>query len=525
MADAGEPSPLRPPPASANYLLARVVLLRGLGFMYVVAFAILVRQVTPLIGSRGLLPVAPFLERVWSHFGGARALWHLPTLFWIGCSDRALLALSWLGLLLGALVLAGVANVPILVLLWALYLSFVHVGQVFYGYGWDILLCETGFLAVFLAPLWRPRLLHTAEPPPLVVLVLFRWLTFRLMFGAGLIKLRGDECWRALRCLDFHYETQPNPGPLSAYLHFMPAWTHTAGVLFNHFAELVAPFGVFGPRRLRLLAGAVIVSFQTLLILSGNLSFLNWLTILIALSCFDDGVYERLLPSAWRRRLPGLRLSLSAPSRGRRAANWSIGVLVGVLSLGPVVNLLSERQHMNDSFNPFEFVNTYGAFGSVERIRHEVVLEGTADDPDDPRAVWREYEFPCKPGDLRRAPCLVTPYHYRLDWQMWFAGLSSFEREPWIVHLVYQLLRGDALAKSLLAHDPFVDRPPRYLRALLYRYRFAPGRAGGLRWNRVLENEYLPPLSLEHRQFRRFLGQYGWLEPPREVPRLGGAGD
>src|SRR5690348_13288927 len=173
---------LRPVPAR-QYLLTRVVLLRGLGFMYVVAFAILVRQVEPLIGSRGLLPVAPFLERVWRHFDGSAALLRLPTLFWLGCADHTLLFAAWLGLVLGALVLAGVVNVPILVTLWALYLSFVHVGQIFYGYGWDILLCETGFLAVFLAPFWRPKLLHVAEPPPVLVIVLFRWLVFRLMLG------------------------------------------------------------------------------------------------------------------------------------------------------------------------------------------------------------------------------------------------------------------------------------------------------------------------------------------------------
>ncbi|HTQ05101.1 MAG TPA: lipase maturation factor family protein [Polyangiaceae bacterium] len=515
----GAEPPLRPVLAR-QYLLTRVVLLRGLGFMYVVAFAILVRQVEPLIGSRGLLPVAPFLERVWRHFDGPAALYRLPTLFWLGSSDRTLELAAWLGLALGALVLAGVVNVPILVTLWALYLSFVHVGQIFYGYGWDILLCEAGFLAVFLAPLWRPRLLHVAEPPPVLVIVLFRWLTFRLMLGAGLIKLRGDPCWRELRCLDFHYETQPNPGPLSYYFHFMPAWTHTAGVLFNHFAEVVAPFGVFGPRKLRIAAGAVIVLFQTILILSGNLSFLNWLTILIALACFDDGVFGRLLPRVWRLRLDGLRRSLSEPSRARRIATAAIGVLVGLLSIGPVVNLLSERQHMNDSFNPFDFVNTYGAFGSIERERHEVVLAGTLDDPEDPHAVWREYEFPCKPGDIRRPPCLVTPYHYRLDWQMWFAGLSNFEREPWIVHLVYELLRGDALPKTLLAKDPFPDRPPRAIRALLYTYRFAPTHAKGQYWERELDGQYLPPVTLHYRPFLRFLDAYGWLDPPRQKPDL-----
>jgi hypothetical protein len=289
-------------------------------------------------------------------------------------------------------------------------------------------------------------------------------------------------------------------------------------VAFNHFAEIVAPFGVFGPRRVRIAAGAVIVAFQTVLILSGNLSFLNWLTILVALACFDDEVFERLAPRRLRLRLSEVRKRLAAPSRGRRIASAGIGVLVGVLSLGPVVNLLSERQAMNDSFNPFEFVNTYGAFGSVERERHEVVLEGTRDDAADPRAVWREYEFPCKPGNLYRSPCLITPYHYRLDWQLWFAGLSSFEREPWIVHLAYQLLRGDALPKTLLAHDPFPDLPPRFVRARLYRYRFAPGHAGGRYWERELEDEYLRPLWLGHPDLRRFLTAYGWLRPGEGAP-------
>jgi hypothetical protein len=267
--------------------------------------------------------------------------------------------------------------------------------------------------------------------------------------------------------------------------------------------------------------------FQSILILSGNLSFLNWLTIVVALACFDDGVFERFLPAVWRRRFEALRQRLGEPSRGRRATSFAIAALVGVLSFGPVVNLLSSHQHMNDSFNPFEFVNTYGAFGSIERERHEVVIAGTLDDPGDEHAVWREYEFPCKPGDLYRRPCLVTPYHYRLDWQMWFAGLSNFEQEPWIVHLAYQLLRGDPLPRTLLAKDPFGGRAPRGIRALLYTYRFARGHPNGQYWERTLDGEYLRPLSLQHRQFRRFLAAYGWLDPPRETPVLDrpGSGD
>jgi hypothetical protein len=498
-------SAFMPEPRGRGYVLSRNVLLRSLGLMYVVAFLILVRQALPLIGSRGLLPAESFLRHV-SEILGTGASLRVPSVFWISASDAALAGAAWLGLALALLVVAGIANAPILLALWALYLSFCRVGQVFYGYGWDLLLSELGFLAIFLAPPLRPRLPGNDEPPFLVI-VLFRWLTFRLMLGAGLIKLRGDPCWTELRCLDFHYETQPNPGPLSPYLHFMPRWTQTAGVLVNHLAELIAPFGIFGPRRVRLVAGLVIIGFQALIILSGNLSFLNWLTIVAALACFDDAAFRRVLPERFR----AVPKPPMAPTRARRITIAALGVVVGLLSVPPVVNLLSSRQLMNASFEPFGLVNTYGAFGSVSRVRHEVVLEGTLDDAFDPRAVYREYEFPCKPTSLTRRPCLVTPYHYRLDWQMWFAGLSNFEREPWIVHLAYLLLRGEPSAKSHFVNDPFPERPPRFVRARLYRYRFAKPGSGRV-WERTLENEYLLPLSLEHPEFRRFLAARGWLE-------------
>jgi hypothetical protein len=503
-------------PRGTEYFLTRSVLLRSLGFIYAVAFVILIRQGRPLIGSHGLLPLGPFLELVSRHFDSqAAAVWRLPTLFWLGSSDAWLEALAWVGLMLATLVVFGVANAPILAALWALYLSFVQAGQIFYGYGWEMLLCESGFLAIFLAPALRPGLMSPKDPPPLLVVILFRWLTFRLMFGAGLIKIRGDGCWSDLTCLDFHYETQPNPSPLSPYFHFAPHFTHTAGVVVNHLAELVAPFGVFGPRRVRLVAGAVIVGFQTLLILSGNLSFLNWLSIVVALACFDDRAFSSLLPARVRARvrsaLEALRESALVPSRLRKGALVALGIVIGLLSLNPVVNLLSPRQAMNASFDPFGLVNTYGAFGSVGRARHEVVIEGTLSPAPDETAAWREYEFPCKPGNVHRAPCLVTPYHYRLDWQLWFAALSDYEREPWIVHLVEKLLEGDRAIEPLIAVDPFPDRPPRYVRVLYYRYTFAPLGERGVYWHRELVGEYLRPVSLEHPGFRRFLSNYGWL--------------
>ncbi len=495
-----------------TYWLERAVLVRALAFIYFVAFAILAFQAPALIGEHGLLPASDYLSAVRAHYGGSGAgFWHLPSLFWLSASDAWLSLGIYLGLALSMLALAGFGNAPLMFALWALYLSFVHVGQVFYGYGWDSLLCESGFLAIFLAPAWRPRLLDERNVPPFPVIVLARWLTFRLMFGAGLIKIRGDHCWSDLTCLTFHYETQPNPSPLSWYFHHLPRAVHQAGVLFNHFVELVVPFGLFGPRRLRLIAVALTIVFQVILILSGNLSFLNWLTIVIAISALDDDVFARWAPERVRRRLHELRELAPKPSRVRVVVVWAYVVIVALLSLNPLVNLLSSRQRMNASFEPFQLVNTYGAFGSVGRVRHEVVLEGTSSASVDDGTVWKEYEFPCKPGRLDAAPCLITPYHYRLSWQLWFAGFGDFRSEPWILNLVYKLLRGESAIKSQISLDPFPTQPPKFVRARSYVYRFTSSHKDGKWWERELEGEYLHPLSLQHRDFRTILERQGWL--------------
>jgi len=495
---------------SYSYWLTRAALLRGIGLIYAVAYLILVRQGLALIGEHGILPAARFVDLVAAELGSrAAGFWDLPSLFWISASDAWLASCAWLGLLGALLVLAGFGNAPLLGVLWALYLSFTHVGQIFYGYGWDSLLCETGFLAIFLAPAWRPRELEPRSPPPLVVIVLFRWLAFRIMFGAGLIKLRGDACWTDLTCLAYHYETQPNPGPLSPYLHAAPLWFHKLGTLFNHLVEVVAPFGVFGPRPLRAVAGALIVVFQSILIASGNLSFLNWLTLVIAFACFDDGHIARLLPNGWRarwhERLP--RLADASLSKWRRNVSIGLAVAVAALSLNPVVNLLSPRQAMNASFEPFNLVNTYGAFGSVSRERYEVIIEGTSASSLDQATRWQEYELPCKPGPIERRPCLITPYHYRLDWQLWFVPLSPDYNRRWFLSLTNKLLRGDARVLALFAHNPFPNRPPHFIRAVFYRYRFA-ARGSHDTWQRSPAGQYLAPVALDDPEFLDTLRVY-----------------
>ncbi len=528
-----------------EYLLTRALFLRALGFIYFVAFLSLHHQVLPLVGSDGLLPVDVFLESYRAFSTDTSPYLARPTLFWIDHSDFLLSSLSALGVVLSVLAMLGLGCNALFFVLWLLELSFFHVGQVFYGYGWELLLLETGMLAVFLAPA-RPacrteKLLH----PPAVLFVLLRWVLFRLMFGAGLIKLRGDPCWTDLTCLEFHYETQPSPHPVSWLLHQAPSWFHQAGVLFNHFVELVVPFFVFGPRRARWAAGLLIILFQVFLILSGNLSFLNWLTIAIALGCFDDEFFahcrkkvrapkvERWLKSRWeklmpQRLVPSWAGSLSSwrPAKAR-ASSWSprrvvtygYVILVTALSLNPVSNLLGPHQRMNASFTPLHLVNSYGAFGSIGRKRREIIVEGTRDRPG-PDAVWKAYEFPCKPGAITRAPCLATPYHYRLGWQFWFAPSGTPETEAWLVHLVAQLLDGNPTALSLVEHNPFPHQPPRYIRARLMEYRFTSFGEEGY-WERRFLGTFLRPLSKDDPVLQRFLENHGFRSTALLLPEPG----
>jgi hypothetical protein len=499
--------------ARARYWLSRFVVLRLLGFVYAAAFLSAALQLVPLIGHDGLLPADQFLERVAAHFGSRPAgFLQLPTLFWFDVSDRTLVGVSWLGFALALVVLAGFANSIVCAALWALYMSIVHVGQDWYGYGWEIQLLETGFLAIFLCPLLDARP-FPRRPPPAPIVWCFRWLVFRIMLGAGLIKLRGDECWRDLTCLYYHYETQPIPNPLSRWFHFQPHAVQAASVVYNHATEVVAPWLLAWPRAARLVAGTMMLVFQVTLIASGNLSFLNWLTIVPIIACFDDAALARVLPRRLVRAADAAAASATA-SRGQTIVSWAVVALVATLSVNPVANVFFARhQVMNTSFDRLELVNTYGAIGTVGRERDELVFEGTdADDPEDQRAEWRAYEFPCKPGDPARTPCVVSPFQPRLAWQLWFAAMSSPDHYPWTLHLVWKLLHGDDSVLRLVERNPFPSHPPRWIRVASYHYAFAPSGSGRW-WDRTLLGAWLPPLSVDDARLVRAVRRFGWTPP------------
>ena len=500
------------PAAPPTYWLTRFMILRLLGVIYAVAFLVVINQIIPLIGADGLLPVSVYLKQVGSALGSSGACFlRLPSLFWLVHSDNALLTVGWIGFILSCIVVAGFANAPLLAILWFLYMSIVHVGQDWYGFGWEIQLIETGFLAIFLCPLvdMRP---FPKRPPPTLVIVLFRWLVFRIMLGAGLIKLRGDEIWSNGTALYYHFETQPIPGPLSRWFHFLPRAVLKTGVWFNFLAEIIAPWFVFWPRLARHIAGSIIVLFQITIILSGNLSFLNWLTIVPALACFDDGFWSGLLPHKLVRKAEAAA-ACAEPSRAMVTTSRGIAIVVALLSIQPVLNMLSAGQIMNTSFDPLNLVNTYGAFGTVGRERLNVVFEGTMDANPTDSANWKPYLYKGLPVLVDKMPPQIAPYQLHLDWQMWFAAMGSPDEYPWTLHLVWKLLHNDPRTVGLFAGNPFPGKPPQFIRALLYRYSFTSAKNfKGLWWNRERVGEpWLPAMSVNDPQLIKFLNDAGWL--------------
>lgn len=494
-----------------TYWLTRFMILRLLGIVYAVAFLVPINQIVPLIGSDGLLPAGIYLKQVSNALGSTGAgFMRLPSLFWWVHSDAALITVAWIGFIFSCIVAAGYANALLLTVLWFLYMSIVHVGQEWYGYGWEIQLSETGFLAIFLCPLLDMRP-FPKRAPPLPIILLFRWLIFRIMLGAGLIKIRGDEIWRNGTALYYHFETQPLPGPLSRWFHFLPHTALKIGVWFNWLAELAAPWFVFWPGIARHIAGTIIVLFQLTLILSGNLSFLNWLTIVPALACFDDGFWSGILPVALVRKVKAAAKN-AEPSRPMLTTAWAATIIVVILSIQPALNLLSPGQIMNTSYDPLELVNTYGAFGTVGKERPNVIFEGTMDDSASDSSNWKPYIYKALPVALDKRPPQIAPYQLHLDWQMWFASMATPEEYPWTYNLVWKLLHNDKNAVSLFASNPFPGKPPRYIRAVLYRYSFAkPGNSQGDWWKRERIGTWLPPMSVNDTSLINFLKGEGWI--------------
>jgi lipase maturation factor 1 len=469
---------------------------RLLGIVYLVAFWSLARQVVGLIGHDGILPARTYMvgAREWAsaeHVGIDRFRL-LPTLCWISTSDAFLEALCAGGAALATLLIAGIAPVVVLPLLWLTYLSLSVVGQDFLSFQWDALLLETGFLAIFIVPaVGRERLRDGADPPRLGVWLLL-WLLFRLMVGSGAVKLTsGDPTWRNLTALTFHYETQPIPTPLSWYAHHLPVWWHKASTAAVLGTELLVPLLILGRRRSRTIACVLLVGLQTLIALTGNYAFFNLLAASLCVFLLDDRALARFVRAppvgATSRLRRGVLIAVAVVTLPASALEFARSLGVDIAGVPPVTAIAA-------FVSPFRSVNSYGLFAIMTTTRPEIIIEGSDDG-----ARWTRYAFTYKAGDLKRRPPWVAPHQPRLDWQMWFAALGRYETEPWFQNFCVRLLEGSPDVLGLLERNPFPAHPPRYLRAVLHRYRFSGVSArpdAGVWWTDERLGDYSPVLSL-----------------------------
>lgn len=487
-----------------DYDLTSWIFLRALGAVYLVAFLSLWTQISGLIGHNGILPADQFMADMQKQCAaqgiGPERFHLLPTFCWFNASDSFLHYQCAAGVVISALVILSVAPAPCLAVLWLLYLSLATVSRDFLGFQWDNLLLEAGFLAIFLAPLQLLPKLSRMPPPSRVAVWLLRLLLFKLMFSSGCVKLAsGDPNWRNLTALTFHYQTQPLPTWIGWYAQHLPLWWQKLSCLTMLAFELGAPFLIFGPRRVRFAGCAALAGLQVLIFLTGNYTFFNLLTLTLCLLLLDDGLLQMVLPRSCR--------AMETRSDARPGHRWpaTVTLPVAVVMLlvsslqvvslfGPPSGLWLPAEFLDAQLAPLRTVNSYGLFAVMTTRRNEITVEGSDDGTN-----WLAYEFKYKPGDLQRRPGFIAPFQPRLDWQMWFAALGDYRQNKWFVDFCGRLLQGSPEVLALLKGNPFPKKPPQYVRAELYEYRFttpAELRATGAWWRREPVGEYLPAISL-----------------------------
>ncbi len=460
--------------------------LRAVGLIYLAAFFSFGVQALGLIGSYGILPLTEFTSAIRSQLGVER-YWWFPMVFWLDQSDFVIQAVCWTGTALSLLLIFNVLPRLSLLLLYALYLSLFYAGQTFMGFQWDVLLLETGFLALVLSIATRPGIW------------LLRWLLFRFMFLSGAVKLlSGDPTWANLSALSCHFQTQPLPTPLAWYAHHLPRNVLAASTVATFVIEMGLPFLIFCPRRLRFLAAYGFLLLSMLIVLTGNYTFFNLLNAALCLVLFDDAALREVLPA---------RLARFVQSRARdlkpaRVASIAVGVFAAMIVFVSLVQIhgvfggriSTPAMWIDNEIAPLCIVNTYGLFAVMTTARPEIIIEGSDDG-----VHWREYAFKYKPGNVKRRPQWNIPYQPRLDWQMWFAALGSPSGNPWFARFLQRLLENSPEVMALLGSNPFPHRPPLYVRALLYDYRYsspAEKKATGAWWVRRPEGIYYPSTAL-----------------------------
>ncbi|MFL5350036.1 MAG: lipase maturation factor family protein [Hyalangium sp.] len=475
-----------------QHRMVRWLFQRLLGGTFFIAFTSLGSQVLGLYGSRGISPMHELVGSERLRDLGRERFRLIPSVFWLGASDKALVRGCRAGQLLSLALLLNVAPRITTALLWGLYLSYASAGREFLSFQWDVLLLEMGLLSVLASPPGlRPG--PGRESPSGVEVALFRLLTFRLYLGSGVSKLQsGDRTWRGLTALRHYYETEPIPNQGGWYAHHLPLRVQKLSTAAALVLETAVPFLVFAPRRPRQLAFVLFNVLQAAIIATGNYGFFNVQSIVLSLWLLDDEALSRVLP-----------MVPAEPARPRPLWRTLIETVAAapLLALG-AKELLSRFELTRDKLRilerpatwvrPFRSVNPYGLFSVMTVRRPEISIEGSDDGEH-----WREYVFRYKVSRPDRPPRQVAPHQPRLDWQMWFAALGS--PPSWFLSLLVRLMEGAAEVLALFEENPFPERPPRYVRAILYDYRMTDletRRRTGEWWAREPLGLYVPPVAL-----------------------------
>ena len=499
---------VRPP----TYQHTALWFLRGLGLTYLVAFVSCWVQVDGLIGSDGILPISDFLKFAQQQLG-AQAVTQLPTLCWINSSNSSLYILCGSGVFGSIALIVGAAPVLCLAALFICYLSLAVAGQTFFHFQWDILLLETGFLALFFAPLRWWLTSRTEYRVSRVGLFLLKLLLFKLMFMSGVVKLTsGDDSWKNLTALDYHYWSQPLPTVFAWFADKQPEWFKHFSVAACLLVEIAVPFFLWAPRRLRIIAAALLIGLQITIAITGNYCFFNLLTLVLCLLLLDDSALAFRRRRNMEGRAPASPQAKASqelrPPSSRLWQHIQSGAAVVVAAvtlplnawhiysgLKPEAEMPSLLSPLAERIDPFRICSGYGLFRVMTKDRREIVVEGSNDGLE-----WATYEFKWKPGDINRVPGWCAPHQPRLDWQMWFAALSTAGHNRWFLQFVGCLLQNKQSVTGLLAHNPFPNGAPRYIRARFYRYRFSSAeerRQTDAWWTREELGEYLPTVSLK----------------------------
>ena len=513
-----------------------------MGIIYFSAFYSLAFQIRGLLGPNGLLPAGMYLQTVVKYFGASR-YWYAPTLLWLESSDRALMALCWVGMVASLFLFLNLWPRAMLLICFVLFLSFVTAAQDFSGYQSDGMLLSAGFICLFFAPRgFRPRF-GISDRPSRASLFLLQLLWFSIYFDSGVAKyFGGDPSWRDFTAMDQYYQNGPLPTWLGWYVSQMPHWFHASAAVFTVFSELVLVWMLFLPRRYRIFCFCVVTFLQLNIILTANYAFLNYLVLALGVLLLDDRFLVKYFPKRWTEPvcenlvqpadeavivdldLSSRALSSVAPESAASqpesktenisVASWKIQfqeILLAsylwlaafilawliyanvFLILEPVFRTLPLPVRPVAMLEPFRIANHYGLFGRMTWKRYEIEFQGSDDG-----THWTPYLFRNKPQNPAEAPRIYAPYQPRFDWNLWFASLGEWRDNPWVLRAEELLLSNDHDVLALFASNPFPQNPPKQVRAVLWQYWFtdlATKRATGMWWRREYLGLYAPALE------------------------------